>query len=110
MENMSFDSDGHRHARELRHAKSVKFDQPLRLERGGLLPEVTIVYETYGCLNAQRDNAILICHAISGDSHVAQHDEADDPGWWDIFVGPGKPIDTDRYFVICSNVLGGCRG
>ena len=53
---------------------------------------------------------MLVCHAISGDSHVARHDEHDDPGWWDIVVGPGKPIDTDRYFVICPNILGGCRG
>ena len=52
----------------------------------------------------------MICHALTGDSHVAGHDEADDPGWWDIVVGPGKSIDTDRYFVICPNILGGCRG
>ena len=57
-----------------------------------------------------RDNAVLICHALSGDSHVARHDDADDPGWWDIVVGPGKCIDTDRYFVVCPNILGGCRG
>ena len=56
------------------------------------------------------DNAVLICHAISGDSHVARHNDEDDPGWWDIVVGPGKPIDTDRFFVICPNLLGGCRG
>ena len=67
-------------------------------------------YETYGQLNPPGDNAILICHAISGDSHVAQHDAADDPGWWDILVGPGKPVDTNRFFVICPNLLGGCRG
>ena len=71
---------------------------------------MTVAYETYGQLNAARDNAILVCHAISGDSHVARHDEEDDPGWWDIMVGPGKPIDTDRFFVICPNLLGGCRG
>jgi homoserine O-acetyltransferase len=82
----------------------------LDLELGGGLPDVTVAYESYGQLNAARDNAILICHAISGDSHVARHDEQDDPGWWDILIGPGKPVDTDRFFVICPNLLGGCRG
>jgi homoserine O-acetyltransferase len=79
---------------------------------GGELHGVVVAYETYGELNAARDNAILVCHAISGDSHVARHDgdDGDEPGWWDLVVGPGKAIDTDRYFVICSNVLGGCRG
>ena len=103
-------SDALRIAKPLRHVKTVTFDKPLALEAGGTLPQVTVAYETYGQLNAARDNAILICHAISGDSHVARHDDADDPGWWDIAVGPGKPIDTDQYFVICPNLLGGCRG
>ncbi len=82
----------------------------LDLELGGRLPEVSVVYETYGTLNAAGDNAVLICHALSGDSHVAQHDDQDDPGWWDIVVGPGKAIDTNRFFVVCPNLLGGCRG
>jgi homoserine O-acetyltransferase len=103
-------SDSARHARPLRYAQSVKLDQPLELELGGRLAGVTVAYETYGQLNPARGNAILVCHAISGDSHVARHDEQDDPGWWDIMVGPGKPIDTDRFFVICPNLLGGCRG
>ncbi len=103
-------SDSARSARPLAHARTVTFDGPLPLQCGGQLPAVTVAYETYGELNAQRDNAVLICHALSGDSHVARHSEDDDPGWWDIAVGPGKPIDTDRYFVICPNVLGGCRG
>ena len=90
--------------------KSVTFHSPLDLELGGQLPEVTVAFETYGRLNPQGDNAVLICHALSGDSHVARHDDDDDPGWWDVVVGPGKAIDTDRYFVICPNVLGGCRG
>lgn len=77
---------------------------------GQSLPDVCVTYETYGQLNADRSNAVLVCHALSGDSHVAQHTPDDEPGWWEIMVGPGKPIDTDRYFVICSNVLGGCRG
>src|ERR1035441_10335514 len=68
-------------------------------------------FETnWACDPAERDNAVLVCHAISGDSHVAQHNEQDDPGWWDIAVGPGKAIDTTRYFVICPNLLGSCRG
>ena len=105
-----FDSDAVRHARPLRYVQRVQFDNPLRLELGGRLSNVTVAYETYGRLNPARDNAVLICHAISGDSDVAKHDEDDDRGWWDIVVGPGKPIDTDRYFVICPNLLGGCRG
>jgi len=103
-------SDSARHAKPLRYVLSARLDQPLELELGGRLAGVTVAYETYGELNAARDNAVLICHAISGDSHVAQHDEQDDPGWWDIAVGPGKAIDTSRYFVICPNLLGGCRG
>ncbi|MCE5268116.1 MAG: homoserine O-acetyltransferase [Planctomycetaceae bacterium] len=103
-------SDSNRQARPLKHAKRATLGGPLKLELGGSLPAVTVVYETYGRLNAARDNAVFICHAISGDSHVARHDENDDPGWWEVLVGPGKPVDTDRYFVICPNVLGGCRG
>lgn len=103
-------SDSVRHARPLRHAQSVTFEQPLELQLGGRLPSVTVAYETYGRLSTAHDNAVLVCHAISGDSHVARHDEEDDPGWWDIMVGPGKPIDTERLFVICPNLLGGCRG
>jgi homoserine O-acetyltransferase len=103
-------SDALRHARPLKYAQSVTFAEPLELELGGRLPQVTVTYETYGTLSARRDNAVLICHALSGDSHVARHDEGDDPGWWDIVVGPGKSIDTDHWFVICPNLLGGCRG
>ena len=103
-------SDTVRSAKPLRYAQSVNLDQPLALELGGQLAGVTVAYETYGKLNAARDNAILVCHAISGDSHVARHDEQDDPGWWDIAVGPGKPMDTNRYFVVCPNLLGSCRG
>lgn len=111
MSSSDFDSsDANRTATPLRHAQHVTFDQPMRLERGETLPAVTITYETYGTLAPQRDNVVLICHALSGDSHVARHDPDDDSGWWDPVVGPGKAIDTDRWFVICSNVLGGCRG
>ena len=103
-------SDDVRHATPLKYARTVTFDGPVRLELGGQLPSVTVTFETYGHLNADKSNAVLVCHAISGDSHVAKHNDADDPGWWDIVVGPGKPIDTGRYFVICPNLLGGCRG
>ncbi|HEY8347768.1 MAG TPA: homoserine O-acetyltransferase [Symbiobacteriaceae bacterium] len=87
-------------------------DNPLVLESGRQLPEVTLCYETFGKLNTARDNAILVCHALTGDSHVAGRYHPDDPkpGWWDDAVGPGKALDTDRYFIICSNVLGGCQG
>jgi homoserine O-acetyltransferase len=103
-------SDSQRTAQPLKYAQRVKLDGPLELEQGDRLAEVEVVFETYGQLSPARDNAILVCHALSGDSHVARHDASDTPGWWDILVGPQKPIDTDRYFVICPNILGGCRG
>jgi homoserine O-acetyltransferase/O-succinyltransferase len=103
-------TDSVRSARPLQHVQSVTFNDPLQLELGGQIPEITVAFETYGRLNAAGDNAILICHALSGDSHVARHDPGDEPGWWDIAIGPGKAIDTDQYFVICPNALGGCRG
>lgn len=103
-------SDSLRSAKPLPYARSERFEGPIPLENGDSLPEVSIVFESYGTLNPRRDNAVLICHALSGDSHVAAHDADDDPGWWDLMVGPGKPIDTDRFFVICPNCLGGCRG
>lgn len=105
-------SDSVRSAAPLRYAQTVAFEQPFALELGGTLPGVTVTYETYGTLNAAQDNAVLICHALSGDSHVTRHTPDDEPGWWDSapMVGPGRPIDTDRYFVICPNILGGCRG
>jgi len=108
---IGFDSsDSLRSARPLRHAQRVTFVEPLALELGGRLDAVTVAYETWGSLNAAKDNAVLICHALSGDSHAASHDDADDPGWWEVAIGPGRAIDTGRYFVICPNVLGGCRG
>ena len=103
-------SDSARSAAPLLHARYWTSSEPLALEDGGSLPELTVCYETYGQLNEEGSNAILICHALSGDSHVARHDGEDDPGWWDTVVGSGRPIDTDRYFVICPNILGGCRG
>jgi len=83
----------------------------LVLKSGEKLGPITVAYETYGQLNPDRSNAILICHALSGDAHAAgRHDGDKKPGWWDIMIGPGKAFDTNKYFVICSNVLGGCRG
>lgn len=83
----------------------------LRLDSGLTLDPVTLAYETYGHLNDRGDNAILILHALSGDAHAAGYHEGDSkPGWWDTMIGPGKGFDTDRYFVICSNVIGGCKG
>ncbi len=86
--------------------------QAMRLESGASLGPVTVAYETYGSLNEENSNAVLICHALSGDSHVAGYYNESDPkpGWWDIMIGPGKGIDTNRYFVICTNVLGSCMG
>lgn len=103
-------SDEVRSARPLRFLQSLELPGPLELEKGGKLLRVIVGYETYGELNPAKDNVVLVCHAISGDSHVAKHEESDDPGWWDLLVGPGKAIDTNRFFVICPNLLGGCRG
>jgi len=84
---------------------------PLPLDCGRSLETFQIAYQTYGDLNADKTNAILVCHALTGDQHVAdQHPITGKPGWWETLVGPGKPVDTNRYFVICSNVLGGCMG
>ena len=87
-------------------------DRPFALEGGGVLPEITLAYETWGTLDPDGGNAVLVCHALTGDSHAAGpllpgHPQA---GWWDGFIGPGKAIDTDRWFVVCPNVLGGCQG
>jgi homoserine O-acetyltransferase len=92
-------------------SKMFDLDAPLPLDGGQSLAGVQIAYETYGQLNAAGDNAILICHATTGDQYVAsRHPITGKPGWWDKMVGPGKPIDTDRFFVICPNVLGSCMG
>lgn len=83
---------------------------PLQLECGATLGPITVAYETWGQLNASGDNAILVCHALTGESHAAHHDAADRAGWWEAAVGPGHPLDTRRFCVISSNVLGGCQG
>lgn len=90
---------------------SFAHDNPFETEGGKQLSPVTLAYETYGALNGDRSNAILILHALTGDAHAAGWHEGDkDPGWWNNMIGPGRAFDTDRYFIICSNVLGGCRG
>ena len=103
-------SDDYRTDKFSNYIEEFKIPFTLELDRGGKLNDVVIAYETYGNLNEDKTNAILICHAITGDSHVAKHNEKDLPGWWDAMVGPGKPIDTTKYFVVCSNILGSCRG
>jgi homoserine O-acetyltransferase len=86
-------------------------DAPLTLESGATLAPVQIAYQTYGTLNAEKTNAVLICHALTGDQHVASANPVTGkPGWWISMVGPGKPVDTERFFVICANVIGGCMG
>ena len=95
--------------------KSFTFAEPpdeMVLDSGARLGPIALAYETYGSLNSSKDNAILILHALSGDSHAAGYYSADDekPGWWDIMIGPGKGIDTDKFFVICSNIIGSCMG
>jgi len=88
------------------------FNEPLTLKSGQVLPQFNLIYETYGELNADKSNAVLICHALSGHHHVAgMHSENDkNPGWWDNLIGPGKPLDTNKFFVIGLNNLGGCHG
>jgi homoserine O-acetyltransferase len=90
--------------------QTVRFDS-LPLDSGATLAPVEVAYESYGELNAAKSNAILVVHALTGDAHAAGVSHADGkPGWWDNMIGPGKAFDTDKYFVVCSNVLGGCRG
>ena len=104
------------------HAILATREQPFRLEHGGAIKELRVEYETYGELSASKDNVVLVCHALSGDAHVAGWDATaksagrtrrwrlTHPGWWDAVIGPGKPIDTERFFVVCANVLGSCYG
>ena len=85
--------------------------EPLRLDAGLDLGPWQIAYQSYGELNPERSNAVLVCHALTGDQHVAnQHPVTGKSGWWETLVGPGRPIDTDRFYVLCANVIGGCMG
>ena len=93
-------------------SQTAHFSEPLILKSGAVLPQYDLVYETYGELNADKSNAVLVCHALSGNHHVAgKYTESDKyPGWWDNLIGPGRPLDTNRFFVIGVNNLGGCHG
>lgn len=92
-------------------SKVMTFERGMKLDCGVHLPKVDIAYEAYGTLNEDKTNAILICHALTGDQYAAsQHPVTGKPGWWEILIGPGKPVDTDRFYVICANVLGSCLG
>ena len=110
--NVAEDSDLLSHSVGIVHPQVRHFDQPLSLVSGKTLKQYDLVYETYGVLNAKHSNAVLICHALSGDHHAAGfHSDAETkPGWWDSCIGPGKPIDTNHFFVVCLNNLGGCNG
>ena len=89
----------------------LNIEDAIELDSGKILEDVTVAYETYGELNKEKSNAILICHALTGDAHAAGWHKGDKkPGWWEIVIGPGKALDTEKYFIICSNVLGGCKG
>ena len=91
------------------HSFNIK--EPLKLKSGKVIKNYRLVYETYGELNNKKDNAVLVCHALSGNHHVAGYHQGDEkPGWWDNMIGSGKPIDTDKLFVVCMNNLGGCHG
>jgi len=95
---------------EIEH-QHVRFSEGLALDCGAVVAPLDVAYRTYGRLNATRSNAVLVCHALTGDQYLAErHPVTGRPGWWEAIVGPGKPIDTDRFFVICANVLGGCMG
>jgi homoserine O-acetyltransferase len=102
--------------REGRHEtgrrRFLGLDRPVRLEAGGQLPEITVAYETWGTLNARRDNAVLVLHSLTGDSHLAGPSGPGHPtpGWWDALVGPGRTLDTDEWYIVAPNVLGGCQG
>ncbi|HET7365849.1 MAG TPA: homoserine O-acetyltransferase [Burkholderiales bacterium] len=94
------------------HAQKAQFAEPLRLKGGAMLPAFELAYETYGELNAARSNAVLVCHALNASHHVAGYyaEQPDSTGWWDNLVGPGKPLDTRRFFVVGSNYIGSCFG
>jgi homoserine O-acetyltransferase len=104
---------GNRRETDEPHSLVVRFplEQALQMDAGVRLAPLTIAYQTYGRLNADKSNAVLVCHALTGDQHVAnEHPITGKPGWWQMMVGPGRPIDTERFFVIASNVVGGCMG
>ena len=110
-----FDPSVEARVAEIRRPSSEFVDfpanEPLQLDCQQLLAPFRVAYKTYGTLNAQKSNAVLVCHALTGDQYVASdHPITGKPGWWEVMIGPGRPIDTDRFFVICPNILGGCMG
>ncbi len=102
--------DGNLVTQKTEAAETITFYEPFEFESGKSIPSVTVAYETYGSLNSDSTNAILICHALTGNAHAADYDEEDKSGWWNGLIGPGKAFDTNKYFVICSNFLGSCYG
>ncbi|RXW33463.1 homoserine O-acetyltransferase MetX [Propioniciclava flava] len=105
------DSDGSVGLVETQTARLFSAEKPLALASGATVGPVDVAYETYGTLAPDRSNVIYICHALTGDAHAAGWHEGDRrPGWWDNLIGPGRPLDTDRFFIVSSNILGGCRG
>jgi homoserine O-acetyltransferase len=93
------------------HQVQLGVTAPLRLDCGADLSNFTVAYQTYGQLNAEKSNTILVCHALTGDQYITEsHPITNRPGWWEIMVGPGKPLDTERYYIICVNIIGGCMG
>ena len=86
-------------------------EEPFRLASGETIGPLDVAFETYGTLAPDASNAFVVCHALTGDAHAAgHHGDPEHVGWWDTMIGPGKPVDTERYFVVCANLLGGCRG
>ena len=98
--------------KEIVSLQNYKVNHPFELESGEILENVNIAYETYGKLNSSKDNAIIVFHALTGDAHAAFYNNETDkkPGWWNDMIGSGKAFDTDKYFIVCSNILGGCKG
>lgn len=90
--------------------ETFEYNKPFLLDHGGILPKMTIAYETWGQLNEKKDNCILIHTGLSASSHAKSHLKNTKPGWWEEFIGPDCPIDTNKFFVICTNVIGGCYG
>ena len=104
-------NEGHSAHDTLHQSITFEGDVTLKLECGEVLSPFTIAYETYGTLNADKSNAILVCHALTGDQYAAStHPVTGKAGWWEELIGPGKPVDTEKYFIICPNVIGGCMG
>lgn len=104
-------NNGQNRNESLHQSITFEGETTLKLECGEVLSPFTIAYETYGTLNADKSNAILVCHALTGDQYAAStHPVTGKAGWWEVMIGPGKPIDTDKYFIICPNVIGGCMG